>query len=123
MKSAFIATILLICIVVFTISACASKSEPQPRDVQQGAALFLSRNCVTCHGPEAEGQPTGPELRDLDEYYTVETLVEYLNDPDAVVARDQRLRKRAEGFGALMPRYNYLPQEELEKLAMYVLSL
>ncbi len=103
--------------------ACNQNPEPQARDVQEGAALFVSRNCITCHGPEGEGGVAGPELTDLAEYYTVETMIEYLNDPDAAVQKDERLRERAEGFGALMPRYNYLPQNEREKLAIYVLSL
>jgi len=115
--------LLLLTLAVVALSACGGKSEPQARDVQEGAALFASRNCVTCHGAEAEGQPAGPELRGLDEFYTQEELVEYLKNPDAAMERDGRLRKRSEGFGALMPRYNYLPQKELEKLAIYVLSL
>ncbi|MCZ7557049.1 MAG: cytochrome c [Bacteroidia bacterium] len=103
--------------------ACNSNTDSQPKDVQEGAALFISKNCVTCHGPEGEGGVAGPALKDLAEYYTVESLAEYLNDPDAAVQRDERLRERAEGYGALMPKYSYLPIEDRRKLAMYVLSL
>jgi mono/diheme cytochrome c family protein len=103
--------------------ACNPNAEPQPKDVQEGAALFISKNCVTCHGPEGAGGVAGPALMDLSEYYTVESLAEYLSDPDAAMQRDERLRERAEGFGALMPKYSYLPIEDRRKLAMYVLSL
>jgi mono/diheme cytochrome c family protein len=117
---------LLVAIMLTTLmlaGACKPNAEPQPKDVQEGAALFISKNCVTCHGPEGEGGIAGPALKDLSEYYTVESLAEYLNDPDAAMQRDERLRERAEGFGALMPKYSYLPLEERKKLAMYVLSL
>jgi mono/diheme cytochrome c family protein len=108
---------------VLLVSACDSRSGQGGADVQEGAALFISRNCITCHGAGGNGATAGPRLRDLSKHYTIESMIEYLKDPDAAMKRDERLRKRAEGFGALMPKYNYLPEDELKKLSVYVLSL
>ncbi|GEM_PF-586992 len=119
-RGAMLSLFLLLALVA---AACGGKSESQSGQVQHGAELFISRNCVTCHGPGGEGRPTGPSLLGLAEHYDVDSMVEYLKNPDAVLQRDARLRERAEGIGALMPRYNYLPDEELRDIAAYVLSL
>jgi len=115
--------ILLACVAIALCAACSTKREAKSNDAQKGAELYVSRNCITCHGPEGEGRPTGPELRGMGEYYTIESMVEYLKDPDAAIARDARLRERAQGIGTLMPKYDYLPPEELKAIAVYVLWL
>ena len=90
-----------------------------PTDAQSGAELFVSQNCALCHG--ADGRSAfwrpGPDIVPALGMWTVDTLAEYLGDPEAWAARDPRLE------GGSMPSFDHLTGDERERLARWVLTL
>lgn len=112
-----------ILMLILALSACGQGNSGDSEVVKQGAELFASNSCNLCHGDDARGSDGGPSLSGLAEHYTVEDLMEYLKDPDAVLENSARLSKRAEEFDALMPSYEHLDDADRRKLATFVLSL
>lgn len=79
---------------------------PNPEIVASGAVLF-AKNCAFCHGRDARGGETGPDLADSE-------LVLADNDGDKIsgVVREGR-------FGTPMPAFNFTASE-LKGLAAFI---
>lgn len=52
--------------------------------VARGSALFESKGCVACHGPQAEGTDTAPTLIGVGTKYDQEYLARWLRDPASI---------------------------------------
>lgn len=89
----------------------------------RGAALFQSQACVTCHGADGAGTAFGPTLQGKKAFWTRETLVEYLRNPQAYTEKDARLSAQARKYTLPMTRFDKLTQPELEAVADHVLAL
>ncbi len=105
---------------------------PDPVMVELGRKLFRRSNpaygCATCHGLNARGSALGPALRGAAPVY----FKKYENDPVRVIERMIRHIRDPDTYPAIasdgdyiapMPPYTRLPREELEALAVYVMSL
>jgi len=85
-------------------------------------ALYVDLGCAKCHGKNREGQRSGPPLNALADRWQEESLLEYFNDPKAVMEKNPRLKYMAEGFPIVMPAYPDTSEEDLRKLAQFILS-
>lgn len=107
-----------------SLAACSGETggaEP-PRSQATGEMLYETQSCKTCHGSGGVGLPgMGPKLQGIGELWTVETLAEYLADPEAYAQKDPRLAHDAK-YRMKMPKSG-LGQDALERLANHVLSL
>ena len=125
--------ILLRCAVVIgiaavTVSATAcgeAKPTPPPGlpDAQTaGWQVYVDLNCASCHGDLREGKRSGPVLADLDTHWTQDQLVEYLQNPEAMIKTNPRLAYKSENYAIAMPGYGDKADEaKLSALADYLL--
>ena len=85
--------------------------------------LFETQQCLICHGPGGRGTPgSGPDLRNIDEYWDVDSLTKYLAQPKDYADRDPRLLANRSKYRMQMPN-TPLPEDRLRVLAEYILSL
>jgi cytochrome c553 len=103
---------------VLVLAACGA-SGPEPGSPQ---ALYVDLGCANCHGPDREGQRSGPPLTGLEERWDGPTLAAYLKDPRTFVESNPRLSYLDEQFPIAMPAYPETPEEDLQKLVDFILS-
>ena len=85
-------------------------------------ALYVDLGCAKCHGENRQGQRSGPPLNALADRWQEDSLLEYFVDPKAVMENNPRLKYMAEGFPIVMPAYPDTSEEDLRKLAQFILS-
>jgi mono/diheme cytochrome c family protein len=104
-----------------TILVLAACGEPGPPPGTP-EALYLDLGCVKCHGPDRQGQKSGPPLLDIGDNWQEEDLLEYLADPKGVMEKTPRLKYMAENYPIMMPAYADTNEEDLRKLARFILE-
>jgi cytochrome c553 len=105
-------------VAVLILTACGA-SGPKTGTPE---ALYVDLGCAKCHGEDREGQRSGPPLNALTDRWTEDSLLEYFNDPKAVMENNPRLKYMAEGFPIVMPAYPDTSEEDLRRLAQYILG-
>ena len=100
------------------LTACGA-SGPPPGTPE---ALYVDLGCAKCHGENREGQRSGPPLNALEDRWQEESLLEYFSDPKAVMEENPRLKYMAEDFPIVMPGYPDTNEEDLRKLARFILE-
>ena len=103
---------------VLILAACGG-SAPEPGSPE---ALYVNLGCAKCHGDNRQGQRSGPPLDALGDRWRAESLLEYFNDPKAVMEVNPRLKYMAESFPIVMPGYPDTSEEDLRKLARFILE-
>lgn len=103
---------------VLILAACSGPG-PEPGSPE---ALYLNLGCAKCHGEHRQGQRSGPPLDALEDRWQEESLLEYLNDPKAVMEDNPRLKYLAESYPIVMPAYPDTSEEDLRKLARFILE-
>lgn len=111
---------LLLALVLLSSVACSTRRPPPPG--ASGDVIYALQNCANCHGDARQGTKLGPPLRPLAPSWTRERLAEYLADPRAVVATDERLSALDREYSADMGRYDNLSHEERLTLAGWLLA-
>lgn len=100
--------------------ACSSEPPP-PRD---GETVWLEAGCVNCHGRDGGGMKGfAPTLHGKKQFWTRETLIAYIKDPQGYAAKEPRLRDQGRGYSLPMPKLPLPHAIEYERLADYVLAL
>ncbi len=94
-----------------------------PNDLAAGASLYGSWGCATCHGESGRGTAKGPALVELSRNWEIQMLAAYLQNPQAVRARDKRLQMLSQRYFPLSMPAVELPAADRKKLAAYLLSL
>lgn len=104
--------------------AVAGCGPDAPRGPLDGAGLYQTLNCATCHKPDGRGGALGPTLRNKAAYWTRETLAEYLVEPTRFIHKDARLKSLEAQFNVQMPGVpSSLTREQVLMLADHVLGL
>ena len=85
-------------------------------------ALYFNLGCAKCHGENREGQRSGPPLDSLEDRWQEDSLLEYFSDPKAVMEVNPRLKYMAESYPIVMPGYPDSSEEDLRKLAKFILE-
>jgi cytochrome c553 len=112
------ASFLVMAATLLVVAACGA---PAPK-TGSPEALYISLGCAKCHGDNREGQRSGPPLDALEDRWQEESLLEYFSDPKAVMEGNPRLKYMAESFPIVMPGYPDTSEEDLRKLARFVLE-
>jgi len=107
------------------LAACGG--EPAPANTKSNQVsperLYETQQCLLCHGPGGRGTPgSGPDLRNIDEHWDVDSLVKYLAKPKEYGDSDPRLLANRGKYRMQMPNTK-LKEERLRVLAEYILSL
>ena len=105
-------------IAIFALAACDAGG-PAPGTPE---ALYVDLGCAKCHGEDRQGKKSGPPLIALADHWREESLLEYMADPKAYMESNPRLKYMAEGFPIMMPAYPDTSEEDLRKLAQFILS-
>ncbi len=105
-------------VTILVLAACG-ESGPPPGTPE---ALYLDLGCAKCHGADRQGQKSGPPLIAIGDHWQEENLLEYLADPKGVMEKNPRLKYMAENYPIMMPAYPDTNEEELRKLAQFILS-
>jgi hypothetical protein len=85
-------------------------------------ALYVNLGCAKCHGENLQGQRSGPPLDALGDRWNMDSLVEYFHDPKAVMEKNPRLKYMAENYPIAMPAFAHTSDEDLQKLARFLLN-
>jgi mono/diheme cytochrome c family protein len=100
-------------------AACALYVVPR----SDGPTLYKRASCADCHGAGGIGGPSGPPLdTSLSGRWTVDSLAEFLVDPEAVLEREPRLAELSRTYGNRMPSYRHLTRKERRTLARHLLE-
>ena len=102
---------------------CSAPAPPVPgrRDTGKGEAIYRRGSCTGCHGSYRQGTTTGPALVDLDRHWHEDALVEFLRNPRAVRAVNDRVARQAEQYKTDMPGLPGADDATLRELARYLL--
>ena len=111
---------LVVASLVLLGTACQTRKDPPAG--AGGDLIYELQNCANCHGENGEGNMLGPPLARLSSHWTAEELTEYLADPDAMLAGDERLQGIAKGYSGQMSRYDNLSLEQRRVLAEWLLA-
>ncbi len=81
-------------------------------DVLDGAYLVYQNNCINCHSIAGAGKEVAPDLTHIaKEHGDKEWLIKNLINPQQFAPE------------SLMPKFDKLPKEDLERMAEYLLTL
>ncbi len=112
------ASIAVAAVAVLTFAACGP-SGPSPGSPE---ALYIDLGCAKCHGDNREGQRSGPPLVKIVDHWDESELLEYLKSPRTFVEANPRLSYLDEQYPIAMPAYATTSEEDLRKLAEYILN-
>lgn len=112
------ASIAFAAVAVLTFAACGP-SGPPPGSPE---ALYIDLGCAKCHGDNREGQRSGPPLVKIVDHWNESELLEYLKSPKTFVETNPRLSYLDEQYPIAMPAYATSSEEDLRKLAEYILN-
>ena len=111
---------------IFAVAAAAAMGlvacGPSGPPAGSPEALYVSLGCAKCHGENLQGQRSGPPLTALGDRWNEESLMEYLRNPKSVMEKNPRLKYMAEDYPIAMPAFAHAGDENLEKLAQFMLS-
>ena len=102
----------------FLLSGCLGR-----RPVPEGATgdqIYVLQNCKLCHKADGRGGKRAPKLENLSRHWTVERLALYLDDPEPIIAEDERLGVKE--YSLPMPSYRNLTLEQRTTLAEWLLQ-
>ena len=97
--------------------------EPAKDNNVSGLTLINRIGCTSCHGTDLTGTKLAPNLHGVKKYWTTKNaLVNYLKNPQSY-SRDERFEEYQKQYRSMMPPFNTVDEEELGKIADYILSL
>jgi len=86
-------------------------SAPETPAITEGRKLYLKSGCNSCHAINGVGGVVAPSLDHVATRRNRDWLKEHFKDPAKLTP------------GSVMPKYDYLPEEDLDKLTDYMMSL
>jgi cytochrome c553 len=105
-------------VAALTLVACGAPA-PEPGSPE---ALYIDLGCAKCHGDNRQGQRSGPPLVRIKDHWNEAALLEYLKSPKTFVVANPRLSYLNEQFPIAMPSYGTTDEEQLRKLAEFILN-
>ncbi len=87
-----------------------------------GEQLFASFGCTRCHGINLTGTMNGPELKNISDYWSKESLITYLRNPMSYLDEERFIKYREKFPQQIMPGFGNKNIKDLGKLADYLLN-
>ena len=115
----WIIVVVVILLIIFIVTRNTNQEASQTAATEN---LYSSLGCASCHGTDMEGTEKGPELKDLDEYWTRDKLVTYLNNTTAFIDSARMVKYQNKYAGFIMHSYDTVDVDQLQKLAEYLLK-
>ena len=112
------ASVAVFAVAALTIAACGASGPPAGTP----EALYVDLGCAKCHGANREGQRSGPPLTKIGDHWDEGELLEYLKSPKTFVETNPRLSYLDEQYPIAMPAYSDTSEEDLRKLAEFMLN-
>ena len=112
------ASIAVAAVALLTLAACGASGPP----AGSAEALYIDLGCAKCHGDNREGQRSGPPLVKIADHWDESELLEYLKSPKTFVENNPRLSYLGEQYPIAMPAYAETGDEDLRKLADFILN-
>jgi len=103
---------------LLTFAACGASGPP----AGSPEALYVNLGCAKCHGDERQGQRSGPPLIKIGDHWDEDDLLDYLKSPRTFVESNPRLSYLDEQYPIAMPGYATTSEQDLRKLAEYILN-
>lgn len=104
--------------VVRGLSAFAQDSDPA---VVEGRDLYISYGCAVCHGPDGDGKGLVPVLSAIaPTNFTDLKAYRFGTDKNAI---QHSIKFGIKEEGAVMPAFGHIPEEELNKISDFLISL
>lgn len=103
---------------LLTLAACGASGPP----AGSPEALYIDLGCAKCHGDDRQGQRSGPALVKIADHWNESELLEYLKNPKSFVEANPRLSYLDEQYPIAMPAYAATNEEDLKKLADFILN-
>ena len=112
------APVAIYAVAAIIIAACGASGPPAGTP----EALYIELGCAKCHGDNREGQRSGPPLVKIGDHWDEGELLEYLKSPKTFVETNPRLSYLDEQYPIAMPAYSDTSEEDLRKLAEFMLN-
>lgn len=109
-----------LCLATALVLGACGRAEP--RGPLTGEQVFQRELCGSCHGSAGKGTWLGPPLRELTQHWEREALAEFIRDPGARLAQDERLAKLSQEFQSPMVGRAALSKAERLLLADWLLG-
>jgi len=87
-----------------------------------GAQLFVNFGCINCHGENLTGTADGPQLANLTEHWSRQTLIAYLRNPTSFMEEERFKEYRIKYPKQIMPDFGNKNIKDLGKLAGFLLN-
>jgi cytochrome c553 len=84
--------------------------------------LINKLGCVSCHGADLNGTKMGPDLHNLSQYWSRESLVNFLRNPSANLNSSRLNEYKSKYPDVLMPSFENIDVKDLGKIAGYLLK-
>ncbi|MDN5203803.1 PQQ-dependent sugar dehydrogenase [Fulvivirgaceae bacterium BMA10] len=108
-------------ILIFSIGGCQTnhkKYSTDPTILKEGEKVFTTY-CSSCHGIEKAG--IGPKLGGTTKILAFEWLEKFVKRPkDVIDSGDARARKLFDKYGAYMPDFSFLTDQQLHAVLSYI---
>ena len=106
-------------LLALTLVPASCSSKPGVTTTSSGADLY-GAHCAQCHGAEGRGTflNLGPSFEGVKQHWTADKLLEYIADPKAYAAKEERLGKREMAAIA-----DTVTAEQRKKLVEHALTL
>jgi cytochrome c553 len=108
-------------LILFVITLLSAKQDWFIKNYEYGKMLFSNPrgiSCAKCHGEDAKGK--------IIAKYKEKGKIKIVKAPNITNITLKKLQKRLfpkKNFYSIMPRYDYLTQNEIEALYLYIKSL
>lgn len=110
----------VVCWVMLSAAHAQAEDSGEPA-VLEGKELYISYGCAVCHGPSGDGRGLMPvqskipptDFTDLKDY----------RFSSHKVGIQHSIKFGIKEEGSVMPSFEHIPEEELEKISEYLISL
>ncbi len=89
--------------------------------VARGRLVWEAEECSACHGDNGAGTPIGPSLADIANHWQAESLAGFLEDPQARLEDNPRLRELTSIYDVDMPGVRQAGEQEVKDLVVFLL--
>ena len=108
------AVVIALLLIAFILTRNTAQIDSRTKTAEQ---LYSTLGCTSCHGEDMAGTE-----KDLDEYWTRDMLVKYLNNTTAFMDSARFVKYQEKYKQYIMPSFDTVDVDELQMLAEYLIN-